>query len=184
MTKPDFSWTEVGIRIRDRRMHRSMSQQRLAQAAGITQNGIFRIEAGDTNPQLSTLRQIADALGCSVRDLVVGVSESSPVLVDRLRRVKMIIESGDQTAVRVIDNGIETAEVLLERSGVGRPVPPPKRILKGEGRHSKAEELRSMHGAIRRRSEVDPMLGSAPDKKAIKPFRDSRAGHGRMKNNE
>jgi transcriptional regulator with XRE-family HTH domain len=184
MNKPDFSWNEVGIRIRDRRMLRSMSQQKLAEAAGITQNGIFRIEAGDTNPQLSTLRQIAEALGCSVRDLVIGVSESSPVLVDRLRRVKMIIESGDQATLRVIDNAIETAEALLERSGVRREVPPLKRVLKGEGRHSKADELRLMHGPVLRRSEVDAISGSAVVKKATKPFGDSRTNNGRMKEHE
>lgn len=184
MNSPDFSWAEVGSRIRGRRLSRGMSQQKLAEAADITQNGVFRIEAGDTNPQLSTLHRIAEALDCSVRDLIVGVSESGPVLVDRLRKVKMIIESGDRAALKVIDNGIETAEALLERSGVRREVPPLKRVLKGEGRQRRAEELSLMHGQIRRASEVDAVPGSAMVQKGMRPFRDSRLSHGRTKNND
>ena len=182
--KTDFSWAEVGVRIRDRRLIQGMSQQKLAESAGITQNGIFRIEAGETNPQLSTLGRIAAAIGCSIRDLVAGVQEDAPVLVDRLRRVKIVIESGDQAALRAIDNAIETAEALLERSGVRREVPPLKRVLKGEGRHSKADELRLMHGPVRRRSDVDAISGSAVVKKGTKPFGDSRTSHGRMKEHE
>lgn len=180
----DFSWVEVGSRIRDRRILRRISQQTLADAAGITQNAVFRIEAGDTNPQLSTLRQIAKALGCSIRDLVVGVPENAPILLERLRRVKMVVESGDQAALRAIDNGIETAEALLERSGVRREAPPLKRILKGEGRHSVADDLLLMHGPIRRRSEVDELPGSTAVKKANKPFGNSSTSRDRVKHNE
>ena len=116
----DFSWSEVGARIRDLRKQLNMSQQALASAAGITQNGVFRLEAGKTNPQLATLQQIAAVLGCSVRYLVSGAPDREPAFADRYRRVQRIVESGDDVAIRAMDSGLENARELLERGGSRR----------------------------------------------------------------
>jgi transcriptional regulator with XRE-family HTH domain len=76
---------------------------------------VFRLEAGETNPQLATLRQVAAALKCSVRDLVAGSSESSSILAERVRQVRRVVEAGDETALRILDSGLEAAEALLDR---------------------------------------------------------------------
>jgi transcriptional regulator with XRE-family HTH domain len=120
----DFTWAELGDRIRHRRLRLGLSQKALAIAAGITQNGVFRLEAGETNPQLTTLQEVAAALKCSVRDLVAGSSSLPPILDQRYRRVKRVVESGDTAAIKAMDNGLELAEALLERSGGRRPLPP------------------------------------------------------------
>jgi len=96
-----------------------MTQQALAQAAGVTQNAIFRIEAGETNPQLTTLQGLAKALGTTVREILCGVSETDPRVAGRFSCIQRIVESGDAAALCAIDNGIELAEALLERSGAG-----------------------------------------------------------------
>lgn len=157
--KRDFSWQEVGERIRNRRVARRMTQQALAQSADITQNAIFRIESGETNPQLTTLQQIAAGLGCSVRELLCGIPESSPHLADRLSRVRAVVESDDQIAISVLDHGIEAAEELLARSSGRRRMPPPPRkmILKGEGRRSLAPDLLFNYEIASRKSEADDM---------------------------
>lgn len=173
----DFSWKEVGARIRERRILRGMSQQALASAARITQNGIFRLEAGETNPQLGTLRQIASALHCSVRDLVCGSSESTPVLADRLRRVKRVLESKDPAAISVMDSGIEAAEALLERMVRKLRQPPLRRIVKGQGRRSPVDDLLLMKGPVRQRSEADENTIAEAVRKAHKPFRNSGTTH-------
>ncbi len=116
----DFSWSEVGARIRDLRKQLNLSQQALASAAGITQNGVFRLETGATNPQLTTLQQIAAALECSVRYLVSGAPDREPAFADRYQRVQRIVESGDDIAIRAMDNGLENAQELLERGGSRR----------------------------------------------------------------
>jgi transcriptional regulator with XRE-family HTH domain len=119
--KTDFSWSEVGARIRDMRKQLDMSQQALGAAAKITQNGVFRLEAGATNPQLTTLQNIAAALGCSVRYLVSGTPDRDSVFADRYLRIQRIVESRDDMAIRAMDGGIESAEELLERGGRSRP---------------------------------------------------------------
>jgi len=112
----DFSWAEVGGRIRTRRVSQGITQQALAQAAGVTQNAIFRIEAGETNPQLTTLKGLSKALGASVREIVTGISDGEPTINARFSRVLRVLTSGDEEAVQIIENGLAAAEALIARS--------------------------------------------------------------------
>lgn len=113
--KADFSWAEVGRRVRDIRVARGLSQQSLANKSRITQAGLARIETGQTNPQIETLGSIAAALRTSVRQLMTGNSISGgSALVARILR---ILESGDPAAITTVENATATAETLLRRSG-------------------------------------------------------------------
>jgi transcriptional regulator with XRE-family HTH domain len=50
-----------------------MSVGELAKAAGVYPKTIYRIEAGDLAtgmPQMATIRRVADALGCTVVELL------------------------------------------------------------------------------------------------------------------
>ena len=178
----DFTWSEVGTRIRQRRTARGLSQQALADAAYLTQNAIYRLEAGESNPQITTLQQVAAGLGCSLRELMCGVPETATQLSGRLSRVRAIIESGDQDAIHTLDNGIEAAEMLLMRSDRRRGMPPPSRqvILKGERRRSPVDDLLLNQPIARRKSETDDMPSIAdPEwfKDGQRIFRRPKAKH-------
>ena len=112
----DFDWSEVGQRIRARRLALKKTQQQLGSEAGLTQNAIFRLEAGDTNPQVTTLRAVATALGTHARELVCGVMDADPQLVGRLAALRRILESGDDAAIRAMDSGLENAQTILNRT--------------------------------------------------------------------
>jgi transcriptional regulator with XRE-family HTH domain len=56
--------------LREIREQQGVSQRALAQAAGITQAALFRLESGETDPRLSTLRALANALGVSVAEII------------------------------------------------------------------------------------------------------------------
>lgn len=69
----------LGEQVRQRRRSAKMSQEELAYRAGITKNQVQLIEAGrqsgrDTgkpsNPRMSTLVGISEALGVAVSDIV------------------------------------------------------------------------------------------------------------------
>jgi transcriptional regulator with XRE-family HTH domain len=115
-TCADFEWAEVGQRIRARRLALKKTQQQLGGEAGLTQNAIFRLETGDTNPQITTLRAVATALGTNARELVCGVMDADPQLGDRLAVVRQILESGDDGAIRAMDSGLENAQTILNRT--------------------------------------------------------------------
>jgi transcriptional regulator with XRE-family HTH domain len=114
----DFSWQELGHRVKDWRMRAGLSQKQLAKAAGLTPAGLFRIEAGNTNPQLETLRSIAAALGRSVREMFCGHLKDDTVAGPRAaayRVVDRVLESGDEAALNVLSSAILTCQVLLDR---------------------------------------------------------------------
>ena len=56
-------------RIKERRVELGMSQERLAQLAGIGQSTISEIEAGKHNPTVDVALCIARALGKTVEEL-------------------------------------------------------------------------------------------------------------------
>jgi transcriptional regulator with XRE-family HTH domain len=123
---PDFNWRELGDRIRRWRVACGMNQQQLAEASGMTQSGLYRVETGQTNPQLSTLQRIASALHCSVRELLCGKCDSDSCFAAVVQRVKRIVESEDDAARRILESALNGAELLLERSRQNR-------FLNGEG---------------------------------------------------
>lgn len=51
----------------------ALSQDKLSKLAGITLHTITKIESGATpDPRVSTVKKIADALGCTVDELLVA----------------------------------------------------------------------------------------------------------------
>ena len=62
---------EVNVgRLRELRNLRALSQEELAEAAGIGRATLSRIERGETGAHGRTLRQLAKALGVGVEELV------------------------------------------------------------------------------------------------------------------
>jgi transcriptional regulator with XRE-family HTH domain len=49
--------------LRDLRLARALSQRDLASMAGVTQKTLIDLELGRKEPQLRTIRQVAEALG-------------------------------------------------------------------------------------------------------------------------
>lgn len=60
----------IGERIRAARRAARLSQMRLGELAGVDHRTIHRIEYGTSDPSLSTLLLIADAIGVPLADLV------------------------------------------------------------------------------------------------------------------
>jgi transcriptional regulator with XRE-family HTH domain len=63
----------VGLRIRMRRKELGFSQERLAEAVGVTFQQIQKYETGAATVSVSRLLMLAAALGTSVEDLVRGL---------------------------------------------------------------------------------------------------------------
>ncbi|GAA1008512.1 helix-turn-helix transcriptional regulator [Streptomyces thermogriseus] len=60
----------IGDRIRATRLHANLTQERLAELAGIDRQAVNRIEQGHASPKLDTLIRLAAALDTRLRDLV------------------------------------------------------------------------------------------------------------------
>lgn len=66
----------VGAAIRSIRKERGMSQVELAGKVHITQSMLCQIERGTKAPSLPLSTEIADALNCTLNDIVNGAAEA------------------------------------------------------------------------------------------------------------
>jgi XRE family transcriptional regulator, regulator of sulfur utilization len=62
----------LGEEIRERRSQKKLSQEALAELAGIHTNVVGRLERGDYNPTILVLHAIAVKLNVSLEDLLAG----------------------------------------------------------------------------------------------------------------
>ena len=62
----------IGERLRRLREERALRQEDLAKLAGIGQNTVNRIEKNRTEPHMTTIRKLADALEVDAGELVRG----------------------------------------------------------------------------------------------------------------
>jgi transcriptional regulator with XRE-family HTH domain len=68
---------EFGKNIQRLRRSAGLTQEQLADRADIAPRVIQRIESGMANPKIGTLQDIAQALGCSIRDFYDGAAIES-----------------------------------------------------------------------------------------------------------
>jgi transcriptional regulator with XRE-family HTH domain len=69
------STTLLGARLRAARLHRNLTQQDVAHAAGCSIQTISNLETGIREGRLGTMIALADALGVSIDDLVAGLPD-------------------------------------------------------------------------------------------------------------
>lgn len=80
---------QLGERIRNLRNLRDLTQERLAERAGLTPKFLGEVERQETNPSATSLVRIADGLSVSVGDLFDnGNGEAIPVSAEALQRLK------------------------------------------------------------------------------------------------
>ncbi|MEU7066868.1 helix-turn-helix transcriptional regulator [Streptomyces sp. NPDC046161] len=61
---------ELGNRIRDARLQADLTQEKLAEIAGVDRRSVQNAEAGSVDPKFSLLLRLARALGLPPRDLM------------------------------------------------------------------------------------------------------------------
>jgi transcriptional regulator with XRE-family HTH domain len=60
----------IGDRLKNLRIRRALTQQELAERAGISSNALNRIELNKAEPHMSTLRKLAKALDVDPTELI------------------------------------------------------------------------------------------------------------------
>jgi transcriptional regulator with XRE-family HTH domain len=66
----------VGENLRRLRTLNALTQAQLAERAGLTESAVARAERDQTEPHMTTVRKLADALGVPPRELIEGSSDA------------------------------------------------------------------------------------------------------------
>jgi transcriptional regulator with XRE-family HTH domain len=61
---------KIGDNLKRQRIRKALTQEELAQQAGLTTASVARIERNETEPRMSTLRKLAKALDLDPAELV------------------------------------------------------------------------------------------------------------------
>jgi len=102
-----------GERIRDIRERKKMTQDRLAEAAGISKGFLSEVENNKRNISARTLLQIANALGASVDYLLQGEVQ------EPVERVPVVIPPELSRAAEELDlSYAETLELLAAHNSI------------------------------------------------------------------
>lgn len=75
---PEGLQIALGSRVRRLRARRGITRKMLAQAADVSERHLANLEAGEGNPSILILRQIAEALDCSLAELLGDETTDSP----------------------------------------------------------------------------------------------------------
>lgn len=102
--------------LRKRRLDAGLTQSELAAAADVSQPLIARIEGGDVDPRLSTLRQIVDALSEAESEVVraAQLMTESVVAVEPTDPLRLAVNEMDEEAysqLPVLKDGIPVGSI-------------------------------------------------------------------------
>ena len=107
----EFTREDLGLRIRDLREKKRMTQQEMADAAQTTRATVSKWETGDSEPSATQLRLIADALGVST-DYLCGNDSSigekicvldTCIVLNRPRVVDLLVKTNIYNKIVVTD---------------------------------------------------------------------------------
>ncbi|MGM0606661.1 MAG: CBS domain-containing protein [Halobacteriota archaeon] len=102
--------------LRERRNALGLTQSALAESAGVSQPLIARIEGGDVDPRLSTLRRIVNALDEAEGDVLRAADLMNEVVIavapdDSVREAIDRMEAEAYSQLPVLQNGIPVGSI-------------------------------------------------------------------------
>ena len=110
----------IGAQIRAARLEKKITQEKLAEAAGVGVTHISHIETGNSIPSLQTLVDTMNALGCSTDELFcMEVEKSRPALDNWLCQ---LVADCDSTEAKLIADTVTALKASLRRLKVSDDV--------------------------------------------------------------
>ena len=111
-----IDYKTVGLRIRAVRLEKKLTQEKLAEAAGVGVTHISHIETGNSIPSLQVTVDIVNALGCSMDELLcMDVEQARPVRDSWLG--ELVADCGDEE-VKLITDTVLALKASLRRLNI------------------------------------------------------------------
>lgn len=105
--KPDEILGKLGSTIRQIRRGRRMTQEDLAEIAGVNVKHLGEVERGNGNPTLQLLIKIADALGEEVSDLFAASTTQQDESTSTVAEIIAFIRKLDQHTIQKLHKIIQ-----------------------------------------------------------------------------
>lgn len=109
-----IDYKALGIRIRQKRIEKRMTQDSLADIVGITSPHLSNIETGKTKVSLPTLIAISNALSVSPDRLLCDNIISAQIIFEE--EAKELFEDCDEYEVRMLVDMLKSLKDILRKS--------------------------------------------------------------------
>lgn len=103
-----------------RRESLELTQDALAEQAGMTQAQIANLEAGHANPTHVTLTKVANALGCKIRDLYTPADNAVELVPRRFKSTDIHIGSGESEEILEGNSQVFARNMKIDWDLLGR----------------------------------------------------------------
>ena len=108
-----IDYKSIGARIRTVRLAKKLTQEQLAEAAGVGVTHISHIETGNSIPSLQVLVDIINALDCSADEqLCMEIRQARPLLDSWLSE---LVADCDDAEVKLITDMVVSLKASLRR---------------------------------------------------------------------
>ena len=108
-----IDYKDIGMRIRAMRLTRKLTQEQLAEAAGVGITHISHIETGNSIPSVQTLVEIINALDCSADELLcIDVKQARPALNSWLSE---LVADCNEAEIQLITDMVVSMKKSLRR---------------------------------------------------------------------
>lgn len=109
-----IDYKDVGQRIKEKRIERGLTQEKLSELVGIGPSHMSHIESGSTVPSFEVFISILNALNCSADELLCReVAAAKPLLNSWLSD---IIEDCDLTETKILSDIVISAKQTLRKN--------------------------------------------------------------------
>lgn len=108
-----IDYKSIGAQIRAVRLAKKLTQEQLAEAAGVGVTHISHIETGNSIPSLQVMIDIINALNCSADELLcMEIRQARPLLDSWLSE---LVADCDDTEVKLITDMVVSLKASLRR---------------------------------------------------------------------
>jgi transcriptional regulator with XRE-family HTH domain len=127
----------IGVRIRQLREARGMTQSQLQARSGVSRSYLSRIESGQMTPSLGTLEKIAESLGVGLNRFFIPATKSEALLEDPfIQGVRPFLRQLDYAQWQSILKRLQAISEHLEHSNGHQVRPLPTRSHPEAGRRA------------------------------------------------
>lgn len=102
----------VGIKVRELRKKKGMTQAELSKKSGVAQQTVSNIESGRNEPSGTTIGMLASALGCTADELIGNTQSHADGLTDEEKELLHIFRQLNADGRQLM---LEQAESILSR---------------------------------------------------------------------
>lgn len=151
MMREDELITLLGKNMAARRRKAGMTQENLAEILKIAPDTMSRMEKGRFAPKMSRLRDMADALNCSVADLFRDADENAADRASTIAEIlKPLPDEAQEALVELMAHAARVMKKRIAECGVARGLrgeareTPERNPARAEGRTAQERRLRTV----------------------------------------